>query len=47
MLKIRTKEKAKLQWLQHPSDINGDNLNNTIHEARRQFRNKNREYPKD
>jgi hypothetical protein len=28
MLKIiRSKETAKLQWLQDPSEINGDNLN--------------------
>jgi hypothetical protein len=25
---IRSREQAKLQWLQDPSDINGDNLNN-------------------
>jgi hypothetical protein len=25
---IRPKEQAKLQWLQDPSGINGDNLNN-------------------
>jgi hypothetical protein len=24
---------AKLQWLQDPSEINGDNLNNVRHEA--------------
>jgi hypothetical protein len=37
----------KLQWLQDPSKINGDNLNNIRHEARRHFRNKRREYLKD
>jgi hypothetical protein len=35
-----------LQWLQDPSEINGDNLNNIRHEARH-FRNKKREYLKD
>jgi hypothetical protein len=44
---IRTKEQAKLQWLQDPSQINGDNLNNAKHEANRYFRNKKREYLKD
>jgi hypothetical protein len=29
--------KAKLQWLQDPSEINGDNLNNVGSEARRYF----------
>jgi hypothetical protein len=33
------RKKAKLQWLQDPSDINGDNLNN-ISETSRHFRNK-------
>jgi hypothetical protein len=36
-----------LQWLQDPSEINGDNLNNVIHEASGHFRNKKREYLKD
>jgi hypothetical protein len=36
-----------LQWLQDPSEINGDNLNNVGHEASRHFRNKKREYLKD
>jgi hypothetical protein len=31
---------AKLQWLQDPSEINGDNLNNVRLEASRYFRNK-------
>jgi hypothetical protein len=34
---------AKLQWLQDPSEINGDNLNNVRREASRHFRNKKRE----
>jgi hypothetical protein len=43
MIKInRSKEKAKLQWLQDPSEINGDNLNNVRREASRYFRNKKR-----
>jgi hypothetical protein len=33
-----------LQWLQDPSEINGDNINNGRHEASRYFRNKRREY---
>jgi hypothetical protein len=36
-----------LQWLQDPSEINGDNLNNVRGEASRYFRNKKREYLKD
>jgi hypothetical protein len=36
-----------LQWLQDPSEINGDNLNNLRREASRYFRNKKREYLKD
>jgi hypothetical protein len=48
MLKIiRSKETAKLQWLQDPSEISGDNLNSVRCEASRYFRNKKREYLKD
>jgi hypothetical protein len=36
-----------LRWLQDPSEINGDNLNNVRHEASRHFRNKKMEYLKD
>jgi hypothetical protein len=36
-----------LQWLQDPSEINGDNLKIVRCEASRYFRNKNREYLKD
>jgi hypothetical protein len=36
-----------LQWLQDPSEINGDNLCNVRREASRYFRNKKREYMKD
>jgi hypothetical protein len=39
--------KAKLQWLQDPSEINGGNLNNVRCEASRHFRNKKRQYMKD
>jgi hypothetical protein len=41
------RKQAKLQWLQDPSEINGDNLNNVRHEASRYFRNKKWEYLKD
>jgi hypothetical protein len=37
---------AKLWWLQDPSEINGDNLNNIRCEASRHFRNKKKEYLK-
>jgi hypothetical protein len=40
------RKQAKLQWLQDPSEINGDNLNNLRHAASRYFRNKKREYLK-
>jgi hypothetical protein len=36
-----------LQWLQDPSEINGDNLKIIRSEASRYFRNKKREYLKD
>jgi hypothetical protein len=36
-----------MRWLQDPSEINGDNLNNFRREASRHFRNKKREYLKD
>jgi hypothetical protein len=36
-----------VQWLQDPSKINGDNLNNRRREASRHFRNKKKEYLKD
>jgi hypothetical protein len=41
------RKEAKLQWLQDPSEINGDNLNNVRREASRPFRNKKREYLQD
>jgi hypothetical protein len=47
MLKIiKSRKTAKLQWLQDPSEINGDNLNNVRKEASRHFRNKKKEYLK-
>jgi hypothetical protein len=36
-----------LQWLQDPSEINGDNLSNISRETSRHFRNKKKEYMKD
>jgi hypothetical protein len=44
---IRSKETSQMQWLQGPSGINGDNLNNIRLEASRQFGNKNRQYMKE
>jgi hypothetical protein len=40
------RKQAKLQWLQDPSEINGDNLNNVRCEASRHFRNKKWDYLK-
>jgi hypothetical protein len=37
------RKQAKLWWLQDPSIINGDNLNNVRREASRYFRNMKRE----
>jgi hypothetical protein len=44
---VNEMKQAKLQWLQDPSEINGDHLNNVRHEARRYCRNKKREYLKN
>jgi hypothetical protein len=41
------RKQAKLQWLQTPSEINGDNLNNVEREASKYFRNIKREYMKE
>jgi hypothetical protein len=41
------RKQTKLLWLQDPSEINGDNLNNVRCEASRYFRNKKRKYLKD
>jgi hypothetical protein len=40
------RKQAKLQWLQDPSEINGDNLKNVKRETSRHFRNKKSEYLK-
>jgi hypothetical protein len=40
------RKQAKLQWMQDPSEINGDNLNNVTHEANRYFNNTKKEYLK-
>jgi hypothetical protein len=40
-------KQSKLQWLQDPSEINVNNLNNITREASRYFRNEKIEYPKD
>jgi hypothetical protein len=48
MLKIsRPRKQAKWQWLQDPSEINGDNLKIVRREVSRYFRNIKREYRKD
>jgi hypothetical protein len=41
------RKQAKLKWLQVPSEINWDNLNNVRREARRYFKKKETEYLKD
>jgi hypothetical protein len=40
------RKQAKLQWLQDPREINGNNLNKVRRETSRHFRNKTREYLK-
>jgi hypothetical protein len=48
MLKIvRSKIQVNLQWLQNPSDVNGDDLNDVKCEASWRFNNKRKEYLKD
>jgi hypothetical protein len=44
---VDQKKQAKLQWLQDPSEINGDNQRIVRREASRYFRKKKREYLKD
>jgi hypothetical protein len=44
---VDRRKKAKLQWLQDPSEVNTDNLSNVRREASRLFRNKKREYLKN
>jgi hypothetical protein len=43
---IYQRKQAKLQWLQNPSQINGDNLQNLRRETNRIFRKKKMEYLK-
>jgi hypothetical protein len=43
---LNQRKQAKLQWLQDPSEINGDNRRIVRHEASRYFRNKKREKDK-
>jgi hypothetical protein len=47
MFKIDQRKRAKLQWLQGPSEVYEENLCNVRREASRHFRNKKREYLKD
>jgi hypothetical protein len=44
---VDQRKQAKLQWLQDPSETNGDNLRIVRREATRYFRKKKREYLKD
>jgi hypothetical protein len=44
---LHRRKQSKLQWLQDPSQINGDNLNNVRLEASRHCRNERGGYPKD
>jgi hypothetical protein len=41
------RKEAKLQWLQNPREINGDDLNSVRHHTSRHFRKKKTEYKKD
>jgi hypothetical protein len=41
------RKEVELQWLQDPSEINGDNLNSIRCETSRHFRNKKRDYFKN
>jgi hypothetical protein len=43
---VDQRKQAKLQWLQDPSETNGDNLKIVRREASRYLRNKKREYLK-
>jgi hypothetical protein len=44
---VDQRKQAKLQWLQDPSEVDKNNLNEGRWEASRHFRNKKREYVKD
>jgi hypothetical protein len=46
MLKIISSKETNYQWLQDPSEINGDNLKNVGHETSRHFRKETMEYLK-
>jgi hypothetical protein len=41
------RKQNELQWLQNPSQTNGNNLNHVRRETNTNFRNKNREYMKE
>jgi ribosomal protein S17E len=41
------RKQVNMQWLQDPSEINGNNLNDTKREASKHFRNKIKEYLTD
>jgi hypothetical protein len=43
---IDRRKQAELQWLQNPSQVNEDNMDNVRREASRTFRTKKREYLK-
>jgi hypothetical protein len=43
---LNQRKQAKLQWLQVPREINGDNLNNIRRETGKHVRNKEMEYLK-
>jgi hypothetical protein len=45
--KIDRGKQAKLQWLQNPSQVNGDNMHSVRCEASRTFKTKKREYLKN
>jgi hypothetical protein len=44
---VDQRKQAKLQWLQDPSEINRDNLDNVKREANKYFWNKKGEYLKE
>jgi ABC-type xylose transport system substrate-binding protein len=44
---LNQSKQTKFHWLQDPSEINRDNLNNVRHEASRYFKNKKRGYLKE
>jgi hypothetical protein len=44
---VDKRKQVKLQWLENPSEINGDTLKIVRREASRYFRDKKREYLKD